>query len=60
MNTLAQLAVTYAPPLQMMLGTQPVPFWDGALIIAAGVAFFAIIEIEKQIRLGLTWPRRQV
>jgi len=57
--TLAQFAVTYAPPLQLILGTQPVPLWDGALIVAAGVAFFAIIEIEKQIRLGLTRPRRQ-
>jgi hypothetical protein len=42
----------------MILGTQPVPLWDGALIIAAGVSFFAIIEIEKQIRLGLTRPHR--
>lgn len=55
--TLAQFAVTYAPPLQLVLGTEPVPLWDGALIVAAGVAFFAIIEIEKQIRLGLTSPR---
>jgi len=26
---------------------------DGILIVAIGAAFFAIIEIEKQIRLGL-------
>lgn len=49
--TLAQFAVTYLPPLQAMLGTQPVPFTDGLLIVAVGVAFFAIIEVEKQLRL---------
>jgi hypothetical protein len=26
---------------------------DGLLIVGIGVAFFAILEIEKQIRLGL-------
>ncbi len=26
---------------------------DGLLIVAVGAAFFALIEIEKQIRLGL-------
>ncbi|MFP1645265.1 HAD-IC family P-type ATPase [Pontitalea aquivivens] len=51
--TAAQFAVTYLPPLQAILGTRPVPFTDGVLIVAIGVAFFAIIEIEKQIRLGL-------
>ena len=51
--TAAQFAVTYLPPLQVVLGTQPVPPMDGILIVAIGAAFFAIIEIEKQIRLGL-------
>lgn len=51
--TAAQFAVTYAPPLQAVLGTEAVPFADGLLIVAIGAAFFAIIEIEKQIRLGL-------
>lgn len=51
--TAAQFAVTYLPPLQAVLGTRPVPLADGLLIVAIGVAFFAIIEIEKQIRLGL-------
>jgi len=51
--TLAQFAVTYLPPLQPVLGTEAVPLLDGLLIVAIGVAFFAIIEIEKQIRLGL-------
>ena len=51
--TAAQFAVTYLPPLQALLGTEPVPLADGLLIVAVGAAFFAIIEIEKQIRLGL-------
>ncbi|MFN4193295.1 MAG: cation-transporting P-type ATPase [Tabrizicola sp.] len=51
--TLAQFAVTYLPPLQAVLGTAAVPFGDGVLIVAVGVVFFALIEIEKQVRLGL-------
>jgi hypothetical protein len=42
----AQSALTYVPQLQLILGTPP-------------VAFLAIIKIEKQIRRGLTGPRRQ-
>ena len=51
--TSAQFAVTYVPFLQSVLGTQPVSLTDGILIVGIGAAFFAIIEIEKQIRLGL-------
>ena len=51
--TAAQFAVTYIPVLQSVLGTEPVVLFDGFLIVGSGVAFFAIIEIEKQIRLGL-------
>ncbi len=48
-----QFAVTYLPPLQSVLGTSPLPLADGVLIVCVGAAFFATIEIEKQIRLGL-------
>jgi len=51
--TVAQFAITYFPPLQAIFGTRPVPLGDGVLIVGIGVVFFAIIEIEKQIRLGL-------
>jgi calcium-translocating P-type ATPase len=51
--TAAQFAVTYVPLFQTILGTEPVAILDGFLIVALGAAFFAIIEIEKQIRLGL-------
>jgi potassium/sodium efflux P-type ATPase len=47
----AQFAITYAPPLQAVFGTQAVPFADGLLIVAIGAVFFALIEIEKQLRL---------
>ncbi|MFN7024697.1 MAG: cation-transporting P-type ATPase [Pseudorhizobium sp.] len=49
----AQFAVTYLPLFHTILGTRSVPVMDGLLIVGVGVAFFAIIEIEKQIRLGL-------
>jgi calcium-translocating P-type ATPase len=51
--TATQFAVTYLPPLQAVLGTSPIPLMDGLLIVAIGAAFFALIEVEKQIRLGL-------
>lgn len=54
--TAAQFAVTYLPPLRALLGTEPVPLADGLLIVGVGAAFFAIIEIEKQIRLGIITP----
>jgi magnesium-transporting ATPase (P-type) len=52
--TLAQFAITYLPPLQAIFGTQPVPFWDGVLIVALGAVFFALIETEKQMRLAFS------
>jgi calcium-translocating P-type ATPase len=55
--TASQFAVTYLPPIQFVLGTEGVAFYDGLLIVAVGAAFFAFIEIEKQIRLGLQRSR---
>ena len=54
--TAAQFVITYAPPLQGVFGTQPVPLLDGALIVATGVALLAIVETEKQLRLRI-WKR---
>ena len=51
--TAAQFGISYIPLLQSVLGTEPVALFDGLLIVGIGAAFFAIIEIEKQIRLGL-------
>ncbi len=55
--TLAQLAFTYAPPLQAVFGSRPVPLADGLLIVGVGIALFVIVEIEKQMRLALTNSR---
>lgn len=50
--TVAQFALTYLPPLQTVFSTEPVPFFDGLLIVGVGIALFVIIEIEKQMRLA--------
>ncbi|MEQ9109004.1 MAG: cation-transporting P-type ATPase [Rhodospirillaceae bacterium] len=52
--TVAQFAITYLPLLQTVFVTEPIPFLDGVLIVAVGVALFAIIETEKQIRLRVS------
>jgi len=57
--TIAQFAVTYLPPLQQVFGTHSVPLVDGMLIVGLGVAFFAIIESEKQLRLALRRSRNE-
>jgi potassium/sodium efflux P-type ATPase len=49
----AQFAVTYLPPLQRVFATEAAPIFDGLLVIGVGVALFAIIETEKQLRLRL-------
>ncbi len=49
--TVAQFAITYLPLLQTVFATEPISFGDGMLIVGVGVALFAIIETEKQIRL---------
>jgi magnesium-transporting ATPase (P-type) len=46
----AQLSFTYAPPLQFLFNTEPLPLMDGAVIIAIGASVFVIIELEKKIR----------
>jgi magnesium-transporting ATPase (P-type) len=51
--TVAQFSITYLPPLQTLFDTVAVPFADGLLIVVIGAMLFAIIEIEKQLRLRL-------
>jgi magnesium-transporting ATPase (P-type) len=50
---LAQFAITYLPPLQAVFGTRDVALADGVLVVAIGALFFALIEIEKRMRLAL-------
>ena len=49
----AQFAITYLPPLQSVFATEAVPLYDGLLIVGVGIALFAIIETEKQLRLSV-------
>lgn len=51
--TVAQFAVTYLPIMQPLFGTESVPLLDGLMIFALGWVFFALVEIEKQMRLTL-------
>ncbi len=50
--TVAQFAITYLPPLQSIFATVSIAFFDGLIIVGIGVALFAIIETEKQMRLA--------
>jgi magnesium-transporting ATPase (P-type) len=56
--TVAQCAMTYLPPLQAVFATASVPFWDGVIVLGIGVASFALIETEKQLRLTFRRMRR--
>ncbi|MCI5073442.1 cation-transporting P-type ATPase [Oricola sp.] len=56
--TAAQFAITYLPPLQRVFATEAVPLLDGMLVIGIGVLLFAIIEVEKQLRLSFR-PQRK-
>lgn len=53
----AQFAITYLPPMQRLFGTEAVPLFEGLLVVGVGVVFFAIIEIEKRVRLRLVRSR---
>lgn len=55
--TAAQFAVTYLPPFHAILGTEPISLFDGLLIVGVGAVFFAVVETEKQVRLGLRGPQ---
>lgn len=59
--TAAQFAITYFPPLQVAFETEAVPLFDGVIVVSIGLALFAIIEIEKQLRLRMqaAWPHEE-
>ena len=48
-----QMMFTYAPFMQAVFKTQAISLTDGAILFGVGAAFFAIIEMEKQLRLHL-------
>jgi magnesium-transporting ATPase (P-type) len=44
-----QLLFTYAPPLQRLFDNEAVPLSIWPLLLAGGVVFFLIVELEKFI-----------
>jgi magnesium-transporting ATPase (P-type) len=51
--TIGQFAITYEPWFQSVFETEEVGLLDGFLIIGIGITMFAVIEIEKQLRLRI-------
>ena len=49
----AQFAITCLPPLQAVFATEAVRFFDRIIVVYLGIALFAIIEIENQLRLRM-------
>jgi magnesium-transporting ATPase (P-type) len=47
---LAQFALTYLPFMQRIFETRPVPLLDGFAIVAVGILFLLIVEVEKLAR----------
>ncbi|WP_395332578.1 HAD-IC family P-type ATPase [Novosphingobium sp. BL-8H] len=52
---IAQLAFTYAPPMQDIFDTRPVSIRDAAALIAVGIALFFLLEGEKMLMRRLGW-----
>ena len=55
-----QLLFTYATPMQRMFDTEAVPFYVWPRLIAGGIAFFLIVELEKLIIRSNVSLRRAV
>jgi len=55
--TVLQLLFTYAPPMEALFGTRPLPpLWAG-VVLAIGAALFVVLEVEKWARRRLTEGR---
>jgi magnesium-transporting ATPase (P-type) len=44
-----QLLFTYAPPLQRLFDNEAIPLWIWPWLVAGGLVFFLIVEVEKLI-----------
>jgi magnesium-transporting ATPase (P-type) len=53
-----QFLFTYAPFMHQLFDTRPVTIAQGLLVIAVGIAGFAVIEVEKWLRQRLAWVHR--
>ena len=46
---LAQLLLTYAPPLQQVFDTRPLSWVQGLGVVGSGLALFVVLELEKVV-----------
>jgi hypothetical protein len=44
-----QLLFTYAPPLQAMFGNEAIPLRVWPWLLAGGLLFFVVVEVEKLV-----------
>ncbi len=56
----AQIAITYVPSLQGVFLTTSLTLFDFSMIFVCGVVVFALLEIEKQVRLRVARKRETV
>jgi Ca2+-transporting ATPase len=56
---LLQLLFTHAQPMQAVFGTQDIGWEAWAMVFAAGLIIFTLVNIEKQIRWRLSLRDRQ-
>jgi magnesium-transporting ATPase (P-type) len=54
-----QLLFTYAPPLQALFDTEPIPLWVWPLLVLGGLVFFLVVEAEKLV-IRSSEPLRRV
>jgi calcium-translocating P-type ATPase len=54
-----QILFTYAPPLQRLFDNEAIPLWVWPWLLAGGLVFFVVVEIEKLI-IRSTGLRRAV
>jgi len=52
-----QFLFTYAPPLQQLFETAPVPLSVWPVLLLGGLGFFLLVEAEKLV-IRLVWPSR--
>lgn len=50
---IAQLAISYIPPLQAVFGTHSPTLIDNLVIVLTGIAMLVLLELEKIVRLSL-------